>query len=99
MITPETPATQVAHPWRATARTVLAALLAAAVLLPAVMPAITAWAEEHAGILPEWATAGIAAASVAVAATAGLITRILAVPGVNAWLEEYLPFLSAAPRQ
>jgi len=60
--------TQTQHPWRATARTVLAVVLA---LLP-VLPQII----DEAGL----AGYGWAAAVVAVA---GFVTRVLAIPAVN----------------
>lgn len=91
-------ATQSAHPWRATFRTVVAAVVGFAVLLPLIMPALEAWAVEHAGILPEWVPAVIAGAGAVVAAVAGLVTRLLVVPGFEAWLREHLGFLAAAPK-
>lgn len=72
--------TQVRHPWRATIRTVLAGLLGAASLLPTI--AVTAGVE----------TVPAVAQAVAVA---GVITRVMAVPGVDAWLRRYLPWLAS----
>ena len=75
--------TQTVHPWRATARTILAALIGFLPLLPVLVDALGLGAYAWAG------------AAVAVAAA---ITRALAVPGVNAWLARYLPALAAAPK-
>jgi len=75
-------ATQTRHPWRATVRTVLAALVGVVIILPEVV--------EAAGI----GHIGWAAAAVAVA---GAVTRVLAVPAVDAWLRQYLPWLAAEP--
>jgi hypothetical protein len=77
-----TPTTQTRHPWRATARTVLAALVGALSLVPTVatttgldtVPAVTQ-----------------------LIVVAGVITRILAVPGVDQWLRQFLPWLASAP--
>ncbi|GAA4714382.1 hypothetical protein [Phytohabitans rumicis] len=74
--------TQTQHPWRATARTIFAAVVGALTLIPVVA-----------------ATAGIdtvpAIAQVIVVTTA--ITRVLALPGVDAWLRTHLPWLAATP--
>ncbi|QIS18524.1 hypothetical protein [Nocardia terpenica] len=75
--------TQSAHPWRATARTVLAAVTGLLAMLPLIVDA--------SGI-PE-STPGLAGA---LAIAAG-ITRVLALPAVNAWLQTYLPWLAAEP--
>ncbi|SCL15025.1 hypothetical protein [Micromonospora inyonensis] len=74
--------TQTRHPWRATARTVFAAGVGALTLLPTV--AVTAGVD----------TVPAVAQSVTVAAA---VTRVLAVPGVDAWLRTYVPWLAAAP--
>lgn len=75
--------TQSAHPWRATARTVLAVVVA---LLPA-LPQLV----DELGL----STYGWAAALVA---GAGVVTRVLAIPRVNGLLARWLPPLSAAPK-
>lgn len=85
MVEPEYPRpTQTEHPWRATVRTVVAAVVALASLLPYILGAVhadgTVWGTQ------------------ALAVIAG-VTRVLAIPGVNDWLREYVPWLSATPRQ
>lgn len=77
-----TATTQTRHPWRATARTVFAGVVAGASLLPELL------AETHTG--------GTVLGAQALA-VAGAVTRVLAIPGVNGWLERFLPFLAAAP--
>lgn len=74
--------TQVKHPWRATARTVFAALVGAVSILPEVLS--TAHVDHTA----------LGAQAIAVA---GGVTRVLAVPAVENFLARYLPLLSAAP--
>lgn len=75
---------QIRRPWRATARTVAAAAVA---LMPA-LPSIA----EAAGIETVPFVASILT-------TTALITRILAIPEVDDWMDQYLPGLSADPTQ
>lgn len=75
--------TQVARPWRATFRTVFQGIVAFAAVVPLIMTA--------AGI----PAVGWAAIIVAVA---GAITRVMALPAVEEFLENYLPFLAAKPK-
>lgn len=79
--------TQGAHPWRATFRTVFALVVAIAAMAPLIYSAI-------AQASPEGAT-GAAAGALAIA---GAITRVLALPTVDAFLSRFLPWLSAAGR-
>lgn len=75
--------TQVVHPNRAAFRTVFQGVIALAAILPLVL-----------------ATAGIPVvgwAAIAVA-VAGAITRVMALPSVETFLEKYLPFLAAKPK-
>jgi hypothetical protein len=78
---PVTP-TQTKHPVRAVLRTVAAGIVAALPLIPL-------------------AVAGLHLDSTAVGAeiilVGGLITRVLAYPAVNGWLQTYVPFLAASP--
>lgn len=79
--TPVAP-TQVKHPWRASARTVVQGIVAFAALLPLILSAsgvpVVGWVA-------------------AVVAVAGAITRVMALPQVEDFLERYLPFLAAKP--
>ncbi|BCJ61612.1 hypothetical protein [Micromonospora endophytica] len=74
--------TQTRHPWRATLRTIFAAVIGLLSLLPTI--ALAAGVDD----VPLIAQAlGVAAA----------VTRILAIPGVDAWLRQHLPWLASAP--
>jgi len=75
-------ASQTRHPWRATARTVIAATLGLASLLPVIA------AVGHLDTLP--------GAGWVLAVAAG-VTRVLAIPAVEQWLRQYLPWLAAEP--
>lgn len=75
--------TQSRHPWRATARTVVAALVGLAVILPTV-----------ADVLGVSAVPWVAS----VVAVAAGVTRVLAIPAVDGWLRTWLPWLAAEPR-
>lgn len=73
--------TQVRHPWRATVRTVFSGVVAFAALVPLVVGA--------AGLSTTLPYVG---AALAVAAA---VTRIMAIPAVNEFLERYFPVLGA----
>lgn len=77
------PATQTAHPWRATLRTVFAALVALAAMAPPIYSAATNQS-------PEAATGW----SAVMLAITGAVTRVLALPGVDEWLARYMPWLA-----
>lgn len=79
--------TQSQHPWRATIRTVLAVIIAVAAMAPVVYTAATMQS-------PELAT-GAAAAVLTIAAA---ITRIMALPVVEAFLQRFVPWLAAGAR-
>lgn len=79
---PSTP-TQVKRPWRATFRTVFQGAVAVAAILPLVL--------STAGIAP----VGLAGIAIAVA---GALTRVMALPAVEEFLENYIPFLAAKPK-
>ena len=79
--------TQGAHPWRATFRTVLVALIALAATAEVIYAAIAQGD-------PGAATGGAAVAL----GIAGALTRVLAVPAVDAFLVRFVPWLSAAGR-
>lgn len=79
---PDTAPTQVKKPWRATFRTTLTALIAIIPLIPQIAEAA------HIDEIP-------AVASV-IAIAAG-VSRVLALNGVESWLDKYIPILAAAP--
>jgi len=75
--------TQVARPWRATVRTAFAVIVALAAMLPLLIDA--AGVDET---LPPVAGA---------LAIAGAVTRVLALPAVEAFLGRFVPWLAADP--
>ena len=90
---PEGTPTQVAHPNRATLRTVVVVAATTLLLLVAIAPDVIA------AILDEPAITGelraiLAAASAALAGVAAALQRIALIPGVNAAIERYLPWLA-----
>lgn len=76
--------TQTCHPWRATVRTLFAAGVALASLLPVI--ALTAHVDTVTGVAQ-------------VLAVAGAVTRVMAIPGVNELLLRFVPWLAAEPKQ
>lgn len=80
-------ATQTKYPWRAMARTVFQAAVGLAVLAPVIYSAAAQSDPAEAG---GWV-------GVALVISAG-ITRVMAIPGVNEFLQNYLPFLAAEPK-
>lgn len=92
--------TQVASPRQATKRTVAAVVVALAVVLPIINVALDIVADELAQAnlaIPAWLWAGLNGAIALVAVLSGIVTRVLAIPGVNDWITDRLPFLSANP--
>lgn len=83
MVELPTEPTQVKHPTRATFRSIVQGLIALAAVLPLIFAT--------AGVPP----VGIAAILIGVA---GAITRVMAIPAVETFLENYLPFLAAKPK-
>jgi hypothetical protein len=76
-------ATQTRHPWRATVRTVLAAVVGLLPLLPSIA------GELGVSAIP-WV--------ISLLAVTGAVTRVLAMPQVEAWLHQHLRgLLSAQP--
>ena len=78
--------TQTRHPWRATVRTVLQAVVGLAAMAPLIYGAIAQGD-------PEAATGWVATAL----AISAAITRVMALPQVEAFLRAYLPWLAADP--
>jgi hypothetical protein len=78
--------TQVRRPWRAVVRTVFQAVIALAAMAPVIYSAAT-------NDDPAKATGAVGGALVIAAG----ITRVMAIPRVNALLERFLPFLAPDP--
>lgn len=81
-IAAQSDSTQVRHPWRAAARTGLAAGLAALLAFP-----------DIARVLDITHLPGVAT----VIAVAVATTRVLALPSVEKWIGTYVPFLATEP--
>lgn len=79
--------TQVRRPWRSTVRTVFQAVVAGAAVAPAVYSAAT---NHNADAATGWAAGGLALAAA--------ITRVMALPAVEAFLQRFVPFLAAQPK-
>lgn len=93
-VTPTPTPTQVAHPWKATVRTAIQTFLAVAAVLVLVAPEVQAFVDQFWPGSPVVAWIGAGAAFVA--ALAGLVTRIMAIPAVNDLLTRV--GLGASPR-
>ena len=78
--------TQIKHPWRTTVRSAFQAVVAIA---PLAAPLYFAATHND----PALAT-GIFGAMIAIAAA---VTRIMALPGVDAFLTQFVPFLATQP--
>lgn len=76
--------TQVAHPFKATLRTIVAALIALVPLLQALPPALEALADVP---MPDGLSGWLLGAAGVLAVAAGAVTRLMAVPEVLALLE------------
>jgi hypothetical protein len=76
--------TQSKYPLRATLRTIFQALVGAAFLWGGIVTTL--------GLDPN-----VGWVSLSLAITAG-VTKVMAIPGVEEWLQRYLPFLSAKPK-
>lgn len=79
--------TQVQHPWRAMVRTVFALVVALAVLVPLILQEVSTNGDP--GELGGWA--------VAVVGVCAAITRVMALPAVEAFLVRFVPWLAADP--
>lgn len=78
--------TQLQHPWRATVRTAVAALVALAAAAPIIYEAVFQTS-------PELATGALAGAL----AVAAAVTRLAALPAVQEFTERFIPWLAPAP--
>lgn len=73
--------TQVEHKWKATARSAFQVIVALAALMPVLVPAL--------GLS---VSVGVGAGVLAVAAA---VTRVMAIPAVNGFIDRFLPWLRA----
>ena len=86
--------TQERNPRSAAVRTALAAFIAAVPLLNGALLAVVDALRPYEVYLPSWVFPALNGIIVALAALIALVTRVLAVPGVNEWLRKYAPFFA-----
>jgi hypothetical protein len=95
MTTTPAPATQAAHPWRATLRTAvevgIPAIVGLLIILPQIIQAILDGMGET---MPPSLYAWLVAAAAFITALAATLARIAAIPGVVEWTRKYLAFLA-----
>lgn len=93
--------TQVANPGRATLRTAVAVLVGLVAALPtlnAILAALQGYLSEQAQVvIPEWVWLAVNGTAALLLFISGLVTRLLAVPGVNDWIKARLSWLAAIP--
>ncbi|WP_284986953.1 hypothetical protein [Arthrobacter sp. fls2-241-R2A-172] len=90
--------TQERNPRSAVLRTVFA-VVALVPLLNGVLLATVEALKPYEVYLPAWVFPALNGILVAIAALTALVTRVLAVPGVNDWLRKYLPILAPEDNQ
>ena len=94
-------ATQTEYPTKASIRTFVQSLIPSAALFLLVVPQFVDIVLEefgNAGVtLPGWAYAVLTGLAVACGLIAAIVSRVMAIPGVEKWLREHLGVLSAAP--
>lgn len=81
--------TQEANPRQAVQRTMLAAVIAFFPLINGVLLSLQGWLAENSEVLPPGLVIGVNGVLVAGLLLVALVTRLLAVPGVNDWLRKY----------
>jgi hypothetical protein len=81
--------TQERNPRSAVLRTILAAAVGLFPLLNGVLLAVMGALEPYRVYLPGWVFLGLNGTLIAATALAAVVTRVLAVPGVNEWLRKY----------
>lgn len=86
--------TQEANPGKAVTRTLFAALLAFAPLVNGVLLAVQDWLTQNTDVVPAELALWVNGVLVAGLALVALVTRVLAVPGVNDWLRTHLAVLA-----
>lgn len=89
-----TASTQEANPGRAVNRTVFSAAVAFFPLVNGVLLAIQDWLTANTDIIPVELYGWVNGILLAALALVALVTRVLAVPGVNDWLRDHLAVLA-----
>ena len=81
--------TQERNPRSAVLRTILAMVIAAFPLLNGTLHAVLAALEPYNAFVPGWVFIFLNGTLLAATIIAAVVTRVLAVPGVNEWLRKY----------
>lgn len=81
--------TQEQNPGRAVLRTLLAAAVGLFPLVNGILLALQQALEPYRAVLPEWTFLVVNGVALAAIILTAVVTRILAVPGVNDWLRKY----------
>lgn len=79
--------TQVVHPWRATVRSVFQFAVALLTLLPLVAAGVYQDVDQAPAVVTQ------------VLVVAGAVTKVMALPAVEDFLRQFIPFLSAEPKE
>lgn len=93
--------TQVANPSRTGWRTFTQAILPTLLLVNGALLALQGVLNqpEYSGYVPAWAWAAVNGGLLISAFLSKVIAQVMAVPGVNEWIEQHLPGLAAIPRR
>lgn len=86
--------TQERNPRSAVIRTVFAAIVTAFPLVNATLLIVKAELAQYAVDLPGWVFVTLNVGLAVTAAFTAIVTRVLAIPGVNDWLRRYFPLLA-----
>lgn len=92
-------ATQETNPTKAVMRTLLAAVIAFFPLVNGVLLAVQDWLASNSEVLPPGLTVAVNAVLIGGLLIVALVTRILAVPGVNDWLRKYAALFAPDTKQ
>jgi hypothetical protein len=91
--------TQIANPRRAAWRTIVQSIIPLFVIVNAAAIASAGYLTEQTDApIPAWVYVALNAIVVATSLVIGLVARLMAVPGVDAWLARVLPALAALRR-
>lgn len=82
---PPAPPTQVRRPWRSTIRTVVQLVVAVATVAPLVAAGVYVDVDQAPAIVGQ------------VLAAAAVVTRVMALPAVEAFLRRWVPWIAADP--
>lgn len=91
--------TQERNPRSASVRTGLAALIGMLVLLNPILAVVIEVLRPYDATIPGWVFIWLNGTITITAVAIALVTRVMAVPGVNDWLRKYAPWLSPEDKQ